>query len=98
MERAAAEPQRSRSCVPTYPPYHPHSHALHAQPPTATQLDRMERADAEPPRLGRERFEPMPLQVLTTDEAHEARGSLRRIKPTPALAKDRWVGDWLFFY
>jgi nucleolar protein 53 len=42
----------------------------------------------EPPRLGRQKFEPMPLQVLTSEEA--AGGSLRVLKGTPTLAADRF--------
>ena len=50
------------------------------------QLDQEERLAAEPPRLSKHRFQPMPLQVLTSDELA---GSLRRLKPTAMLAKDR---------
>lgn len=49
--------------------------------------DLAEKKASEPPRLGRHKFEPMPLQVLTTDEVS---GSLRRLKPTPVLAKERF--------
>ena len=45
---------------------------------------------AEPPKLSRHRFQPMPLQVLTSDELA---GSLRRLKPTAMLAKDRCARD-----
>lgn len=51
------------------------------------QLDRAERQAAVPPKLGKQRFEPAPLQVLASDEVT---GSLRRLKPAPMLAKDRW--------
>jgi hypothetical protein len=50
------------------------------------QLDKEERLAAEPPKLSKHRFQPMPLQVLTSDELA---GSLRRLKPTAMLAKDR---------
>eukprot|EP00887_Chlorella_sp_A99_P000644 scaffold5.g644.t1 len=63
--------------------------------------DRADRAAAQPPRLGKLPFEPMPVQarfacggeggagaqVLTTSEVS---GSLRRLKPTAMLAKDRF--------
>ncbi|EFN57859.1 hypothetical protein CHLNCDRAFT_15195, partial [Chlorella variabilis] len=42
---------------------------------------------AEPPKLSKHKFQPMPLQVLTSDELA---GSLRRLKPTTMLAKDRF--------
>lgn len=51
------------------------------------QLDREERLAAEPPKLSKHKFQPMPLQVLTSDELA---GSLRRLKPTTMLAKDRF--------
>ncbi|KAI7842991.1 hypothetical protein COHA_003396 [Chlorella ohadii] len=51
------------------------------------KLDQEERLAAEPPRLSKHRFQPMPLQVLTSDELA---GSLRRLKPTAMLAKDRF--------
>ncbi|PSC76643.1 Nop53 (60S ribosomal biogenesis) [Micractinium conductrix] len=51
------------------------------------QLDKAERMAAEPPKLSKHRFQPMPLQVLTSDELQ---GSLRRLKPTTMLAKDRF--------
>ena len=53
---------------------------------SCSQLDQEERLAAEPPRLSKHRFQPMPLQVLTSDELA---GSLRRLKPTAMLAKDR---------
>ena len=49
--------------------------------------DRAERAAQQPPRLGKLPFEPMPLQVLTSSEVS---GSLRRLRPTAVLAKDRF--------
>ena len=60
------------------------SSLLHACLPL--QLDKEERLAAEPPKLSKHRFQPMPLQVLTSDELA---GSLRRLKPTAMLAKDR---------
>ena len=51
------------------------------------KLDRAERAASQPPKLGRYRFEPMPVQVLTTDEVA---GSLRVLKPTAMLVKERF--------
>lgn len=51
------------------------------------QLDKVERLTAEPPKLSKHKFQPMPLQVLTTEEVG---GSLRRLKPTTMLAKDRY--------
>ncbi|KXZ53755.1 hypothetical protein GPECTOR_6g672 [Gonium pectorale] len=48
---------------------------------------REERAAVEPPRLGKLKFEPPSVQVLTTDEAT---GSLRQIKPCAMLAADRF--------
>lgn len=53
-----------------------------------TQLDKAETTAGLPPRLGKTKFEGMPLQLLTTDEVN---GSLRKLKPTASLAKDRWV-------
>ncbi|GAB4816704.1 hypothetical protein N2152v2_003750 [Parachlorella kessleri] len=51
------------------------------------QLDREERLAGQAPKLGKQRFEAAPLQVLTTDEVS---GSLRLLKPTVMLAKDRF--------
>lgn len=52
--------------------------------------DLAERAATEPPRLGKHKFEPLPLQVLTTEEIEETGGSLRTLKPTAVLVKDRF--------
>lgn len=60
--------------------------------------DRLERrrADMEdmintqPPRLGKHRYKPMPVQVLTTDELQASGGSLRKLKPTNVLAVERY--------
>lgn len=46
-------------------------------------------ARAEPLRLAKERFEDMPLQVLTEDETHVP---MRRLKPCPAVLMDRYKG------
>ena len=54
------------------------------------KADRAELAAIEPPRLGKLRYEPMSTQVLTTEELLEASGSLRRIRPTAMLAKERF--------
>src|SRR5689334_21570555 len=53
----------------------------------AVQAVKAEKAAAEPPRLGKLRFRPEPVQVLLTEEIT---GSLRQLKPTPTLARDRW--------
>jgi nucleolar protein 53 len=52
------------------------------------QVERSERAGAQPPRMGRRRFKAEPLQVLLSEEAD--RGSLRQLKPAAALARDRF--------
>lgn len=54
------------------------------------KADIEEKAANNPPRLSKHRFEPLPLQVLTTEEVEAAGGSLRQIKPTPVLIKDRF--------
>eukprot|EP00899_Mesostigma_viride_P011840 jgi/Mesvir1/20657/Mv14874-RA.1 len=51
------------------------------------QLSRQERAAERPRRLGKAKFEPAPLQVLTTDEVT---GSLRQVKGCYSLARDRF--------
>ncbi|KAL6780970.1 hypothetical protein ACKKBG_A09230 [Auxenochlorella protothecoides x Auxenochlorella symbiontica] len=51
------------------------------------KLDKAETTAGLPPRLGKTKFEGMPLQLLTTDEVN---GSLRKLKPTASLAKDRF--------
>lgn len=51
------------------------------------QADLEEKRANEPPRLGKHKFEPMKLQVLTTDEIT---GSLRQLKPTPTLTTERF--------
>jgi len=52
--------------------------------------DLQELIDSAPPRLGKHKFNPFPIQVLTTDEIKESGGSLRKIKPTPVLIKERY--------
>lgn len=54
------------------------------------RADRQELEDSAPPRLGKHKFTPLPIQVLTTEELQESGGSLRKIKPTPILAKERY--------
>lgn len=54
------------------------------------EANKAEKAASEPPRLGKHKFENMPLQVLTTEELGETQGSLRLLKPTVMLAKDRF--------
>ncbi|KAK9828774.1 hypothetical protein WJX72_002013 [[Myrmecia] bisecta] len=46
-----------------------------------------ERMASEPPRLGKQRFNAEPVQVLLSDEIS---GSLRKLKPAAALARDRF--------
>lgn len=52
--------------------------------------DIKELENTAPPRLGKHKFTPLPIQVLTTEEIKESGGSLRKIKPTPILAKERY--------
>jgi len=52
--------------------------------------DRAEKAISQPPKLGKHTFEPLPVQVLTTEELEESKGSLRQLKPTAMLAKERF--------
>jgi nucleolar protein 53 len=54
------------------------------------QADREEMEKSMPPRLGRHEFKPLSIQVMTTDELQETGGSLRKLKPTPVLAKERY--------
>ena len=54
------------------------------------QADRKELEESAPPRLGRHKFTPLPIQVMTTEEIQESGGSLRKIKPTPILVKERY--------
>lgn len=52
--------------------------------------DKEELAKSQPPRLGKHRFEPLPIQVMTTEEIRQTGGSLRKIKPTSMLTKERY--------
>ena len=54
------------------------------------RADMEELMDSQPPRLGKHRFKPMPVQVLTTDELEASGGSLRKLKPTNVLAVERY--------
>lgn len=47
---------------------------------------RRDRETREPPRMGRTRFEDLPVQILATDQIN---GSLRKVKAFPALAMER---------
>eukprot|EP00271_Cylindrocystis_brebissonii_P014630 TRINITY_DN36057_c0_g1_i1.p1 TRINITY_DN36057_c0_g1~~TRINITY_DN36057_c0_g1_i1.p1 ORF type:complete len:451 (-),score=126.26 TRINITY_DN36057_c0_g1_i1:284-1636(-) len=51
------------------------------------KADREEKHAKEPPRLGKHRFKPEPVQVLLSDEVT---GSLRTLKGCHTLAKDRF--------
>ncbi|XP_071706858.1 ribosome biogenesis protein NOP53-like [Rutidosis leptorrhynchoides] len=48
---------------------------------------KQERLKSCPPRLGRRKFEPAPIQVLLSEEIN---GSLRKLKACPTLARDRY--------
>ena len=54
------------------------------------QADQAERIATEPPRLGKQKYVPLPVQVMTTEELNEAGGSLRKLKPTATLAMERF--------
>ena len=54
------------------------------------QADLEERIATEPPRFGKHKFESMPVQVMTTEEWEESGGSLRKLRPTAMLAKERF--------
>ena len=54
------------------------------------RADMEELVNSQPPRLGKHKFKPMPVQVLTTDELKESGGSLRKLKPTNILAVERY--------
>lgn len=51
------------------------------------KADIAEKRAVEPPRLGKQVYEPAPVQVLLTEELH---GSLRSLKSAPMLARDRY--------
>lgn len=50
-------------------------------------ITKREKSLTEPPKLGKHRFQPANVQVLLSEEID---GSLRRLKGTPLLAKDRF--------
>jgi len=52
--------------------------------------DQAERIATEPPRLGKQKYVPLPVQVMTTEELTETGGSLRKLKPTATLAMERF--------
>ncbi|KAG1326343.1 ribosome biogenesis protein NOP53 [Cocos nucifera] len=54
---------------------------------TRRVVAKQERLKAAPPRLGKHKFEPAPLQVLLTEEIS---GSLRKLKGCCTLARDRF--------
>jgi nucleolar protein 53 len=54
------------------------------------QADLAERNATEPPRLGKQKYVPLPVQVMTTEELAESGGSLRKLKPTATLAMERF--------
>jgi nucleolar protein 53 len=54
------------------------------------RADMEELVNSQPPRLGKHKFKPMPVQVLTTDELKASGGSLRKLKPTNVLAVERY--------
>lgn len=49
------------------------------------QIDRERKLEVRPPRLGKAKYRPAPMQVLCSDEVS---GSLRQLKPTVMLCKD----------
>ena len=51
------------------------------------QVVKDEKSTFQPPRLGRQKFEPPSVQVATTDELG---GSLRRVRPCPMVTLDRF--------
>jgi nucleolar protein 53 len=54
------------------------------------QADQADRNATEPPRLGKQKYVPLPVQVMTTEELTESGGSLRKLKPTATLAMERF--------
>jgi nucleolar protein 53 len=54
------------------------------------RADMEELVNSQPPRLGKHRYKPMPVQVLTTEELQASGGSLRKLKPTNVLAVERY--------
>jgi len=61
--------------------------ALQAANATRRAVTKREKELTEPPRLGKHKFQPANVQVLLSEEID---GSLRRVKGTPLLAKDRF--------
>lgn len=51
------------------------------------QADLEAKEAIEPPKLGKHKFSPLPLQVLATDDIT---GSLRQLRTTPVVVKDRF--------
>jgi Nop53 (60S ribosomal biogenesis) len=51
------------------------------------QADAETKEACKPPKLGRHKFTPLPVQVLASDDVN---GSLRRLKTTPLVTKDRF--------
>ncbi|KAL1307943.1 hypothetical protein HN51_049859 [Arachis hypogaea] len=51
------------------------------------EVAKQERLKARPPRLGKHKFEPAPVQVLLSDEIN---GSIRKLKGCCSLIKDRY--------
>ena len=54
------------------------------------RADMEELVNSQPPRLGKHKYKPMPVQVLTTEELQASGGSLRKLKPTNVLAIERY--------
>ena len=54
------------------------------------ELVKAEKSSFLPPRLGRHKFELPTVQVALTEELTEGGGSLRRVKPCPMVALDRF--------
>lgn len=51
------------------------------------QADLEAKEAIEPPKLGRHKFVPLPVQVMASDDVS---GSLRKLKTTPVVVKDRF--------
>lgn len=51
------------------------------------QADQIAKEAIEPPKLGKHKFVPLPLQVLASDDVT---GSLRQLRTTPVVVKDRF--------
>ncbi|KAL3150284.1 nop53 (60S ribosomal biogenesis) [Trebouxia sp. C0010 RCD-2024] len=61
--------------------------AVRAELRAAKAAARAEKATHQPPRLGKVKFEAEPVQVLLSEEVT---GSLRKLKPTATLTRDRF--------